>query len=369
MSRAGLTRPWLVGLLIASSIIFSGAAIYNGFPLVFPDSGGYVATQAAPFRSPFYGILILFFHLKTNLWPIVFVQGLVVAHVLYMAVRVVFGGVDVPRFLLLAVLMTGLTSLPWFSGQIMPDIFAPLLVLTLTMLAFCRADLNRLEIAYFFLLATGAIAVHTTHLPLAVGLVLVLLAVSLVLRRWGNFTVGALGLLVGPSVLATLALVSVNLVVYGAPSISPGGPGFLLARSYADGPAYQYLQEACPEAGYELCAHLERLPRDTEEFLWSPDSPFKQVNGFATLQQEASAIVREATIAYPGLQALAVWRHWLAQLVSFRTAEEMISYIDKPSPTRALGRIFPGAYPAYVESRQGQNRIPIVALAQLVYRL
>jgi len=350
--------------LIVVAIMFSAVAITNGFPLVFPDSGGYAATQAPNFRSPYYGILILFFHMRISLWPVVFMQGLVVAHVLYVVTRVIFGGGDLPRFLVLAVLMTGLTSLPWFSGQIMPDLFAPILVLVLTLLAFGRSRLGRLETPYFFVLAAGSIAVHTTHLPLAAGLVLVLLAASVLLRQWDNFRRGNLGLLAGPVAVAALALVSVNFVVHGSASISPGGSGFLLARSYADGPAYFYLRDVCPEAGYELCERLDELPRDTEAFLWG-DSYFDRANGFVTLQDEAGVIVREAIKAYPWLQAKAVLGHWLAQLVTFRTAVEMISYADRTAPSLEFAKVFPDNYSAYENSRQGRGEIPIERLGQL----
>lgn len=355
----------VAGSLFVAASIFSVVAVGNGFPLVFPDSGGYAATQAPTFRSPFYSILILFFHMRVSLWPVVFMQALVVAHVLYVVTRVFFGGGDTRRFLILAVLMTGLTSLPWFSGQIMPDLFAPILVLGLTLLAFGRSRMVRLERAYFFILVSGSIAVHTTHLPLAAGLVLVLLGISVILRQWDNFRIGNLGLVAGPALLAGLALVSVNLVVHGSAAISPGGSGFLLARSFEDGPAYQYLQDVCPEAGYELCHHLDELPQDTEAFLWGDDSYFGKVNGFVSLQDEAGVIVREAVKAYPRLQAEAILRHWLEQLVTFRTAAEMISYADNTAPSLELAEVFPDAYPAYENSRQGRSEIPIELLGQL----
>src|SRR5258708_4662218 len=36
-------RGWRGATLLAATLVLSGAAIYNGYPLVYPDTGDYVA--------------------------------------------------------------------------------------------------------------------------------------------------------------------------------------------------------------------------------------------------------------------------------------------------------------------------------------
>ena len=39
--------------IIAGSLFLSGAAFYNGYPMVYPDTGGYIGLQILSFRSFF----------------------------------------------------------------------------------------------------------------------------------------------------------------------------------------------------------------------------------------------------------------------------------------------------------------------------
>src|SRR5437879_1330445 len=164
------TRRWRAATLLAPTLVLSGAAIYNGYPLVYPDTGDYVALADISFRSIFYSLLIAPARLTGSLWPVVFLQSLIVAHLLRLVLRVVFSIVSGAAFLVITVLLCILTSLPWYTGFIMPDIFTGVLVLCLFLLAFCGPSLTPRERKYVAVLAVAAAAVHLSHLPLAMGL-------------------------------------------------------------------------------------------------------------------------------------------------------------------------------------------------------
>ena len=74
--------------MLAGALMLSWVALFNEAPLVFADSLGYAT---APFRgeipgffSIFYSILILPLHQGVTLWPVVFVQAAMLAHLLYL---------------------------------------------------------------------------------------------------------------------------------------------------------------------------------------------------------------------------------------------------------------------------------------------
>jgi hypothetical protein len=61
-----------VATVLAATLILCGAAIYNGYPLVYSDTGDYVALTHISFRSIFYSLLIAPARLTGSLWPVVF---------------------------------------------------------------------------------------------------------------------------------------------------------------------------------------------------------------------------------------------------------------------------------------------------------
>ena len=102
------------------------------------------------------------------------------AHTLHLVRRALLPQTSAWWLPLLAALLALATSLPWFVSQLMPDLFTPLLVLVLALLCLAPECLSYRERCWLVLLAAFMIAVHQSNLPLALGLLLVLLP----LRRW-----------------------------------------------------------------------------------------------------------------------------------------------------------------------------------------
>lgn len=358
-ARDGSRPAWLLAALILVSLLLSWAAFYNGYPLVFSDTSGYLSpVLVKSYRLPFYGLFVYALYWEVSPWPIVAAQAAIMAHLLFLAWRCFFPGARLWRFVLLSLLLASCTSLPWFVGQIMPDLFAAVVVLAFSLLAFCADRLRSWERLYLFLLLTGAVAVHTSHIALSVGLLLVFSMAAVVLRGCPVFRIRHLLLAAAPVALAVATVVGASWVVHGTLSLLPGAPGFLLARSYADGPARRYLAAACPQAGYRLCEHLDALPRDSEGFLWSDESPFKRLQGFDTLREEARSIVWRAFVAYPGQQLRHLAENTARQFLRFSTAADVHAYRGNDPPNWRIRQAFADSYPDYLRSRQSLDRLP-----------
>jgi hypothetical protein len=99
----------------------------------------------------------------------------------------------------------------------------------------------------------------------------------------------------------------------------------MLARLQDDGPATATLRAHCPREGWTLCAALDRLPMDSDDFLWAPDSPVNRdasgaprFLGGAALSAEAGEIVaatlRERPLDVAAAMVANAWRQfWLVE--------------------------------------------------------
>src|SRR6185503_16542349 len=98
------------------------------------------------------------------------------------------------------------------------------------LLLFVPERLSRRERVGLVTFAAFMIAAHLSHIPLALGLLLILLP----LRRWFGVAapLGLRGVLLAlaPPVIAMAGMMAVNVAGYGRASISPYGNVFLLAR-------------------------------------------------------------------------------------------------------------------------------------------
>ena len=297
-------------------------AFFNGYPLLFSDSGGFLHQTLGPLMlwdKPYvYGPFLHAFHWRISLWGPVIAQGLILSHLLWLTLRVMRRDAAPLWHLGLCAFAALATAAPFSAALLMPDIFAPIVVLGLFLLGFGGAALTRFERGYLLALVALGIAAHLAHLPLALGLC----GIALLLRLW--CTPVRLFAMALPVVVAVAALFVTNAIGHGRVALSPYGSVFLLARLQEDGPATAVLKARCPDAGWYLCAFTDRLPMPANDFLWAPDSP---VNRDATgkprflggmmLAPEAGQIVAEALRADPLGVARAMAGNMAVQLMSF----------------------------------------------------
>ncbi len=297
-NRAGVTVP-TAGLKLAtlglSALFFLYPALLNGYPLVFSDTGGFLEQALLPdmgWDKPWvYGPFLTPFHAGLSLWGAACAQCIILSAALWLTQASIQTPNPLHHLALCAVLATA-TAAPWFASLMMPDIFAPIVVLGLYILAANR--LSRATLAATGLVAAIAIASHLAHLVLAAACIAIL---ALFDRRSLRRT--AL-----PLAAALLFLIASNRIGHDRFAISPYGADFALARLVADGPARATIQDACPAANWHVCAWRDRLPDNADDFLWDPNGPVWG-NGYGPLKiaPEAAEIVHATLVAHP-LQVL-----------------------------------------------------------------
>jgi hypothetical protein len=296
----GSMSAWRAGLLIVvGAVVLLVPALLNGFPFVFDDSADYLVFTPHIYRSPYYGLLLFFFHLNTFIWSAVIVQALILSHLIWLWVRILVIAKGPWIYAACICLLTAFSSLPLMAGYLMADAFTAVMVLAIGILAFHLQRLNDVEKVYVFLLACVSIVAHVSHLVLSVALLATVLIVYVLERRSLSSIRLPVAMVAGPILLSAAAITLNNAVIHGKPSLSPAGPSFFMANLIEYGPARRYLQEVCPQAGYKLCAKLDELPDTAFGLLWATDF-YLQLGGFEAMGDEANSIVRNTIRTRPG---------------------------------------------------------------------
>lgn len=353
----------LLAILLGAAMLVWPAAL-NGYPLVFIDSVSYLGQTLFPEwpwdKTPAYGAFLHLFHWGWSLWLPLAAQGLILSHLLWLTQRGMRGEVTVLSHLLLCAGLAALTSAPWFAATLMPDIFAAVGPLCLLLLGFERDRLNRIEAVWLVLLGALAIATHLSHLPTAAALIL--------LVALGGRSLGAALRTVLPLLLALAGLVSANAWATGRPTLSPHGAVFLLARLQADGPAAATLRDHCPRAGWRLCAFADRLPMDSNAFLWDPGSPLNRGRdgqpipmGGVRAAPEAAGILEATLRERPREVADAMAHNTLTQLQHFAVGDTLGATHLDASARRAVTRLPLSELEAFDAGAQMRGELPALA--------
>ena len=368
----------------AAAALLLWPALWNGYPIVFADTGTYLSQAIHRYagwdRPVFYSLFMLPLHGTVTTWPVIGVQALLAAWVLRLVCRVLVPGFSARTFVAGVAGLSLCTWLPWIVCELMPDLFTPLLVLVLCVPALVPERVSGREQVVLVVLAAFMIASQQSSLPLSCGLlgVLALLhgflphpvtavktrpGADLMARRTRRWQ-----LIVLPPALAILGLCTVNLAAHGRFAVSPFGNVFLLARVIYDGPGMAVLRRACPAAGWRLCPLLDRIPPASDDFLWSPDSPLDAAGGPKAVSRDAGGIIMAAVVSYPGGVARVALANMLEQLRRFGSGDGLEPWPNQVTPW--IERDFPPAeQTAYASALQQRALLAVPPPLALAHRL
>ena len=318
------------GYLLLASIMLSWVALFNGAPLVFSDTLSY-STAAYEGKIPglfsiFYSAFILPLHQGVTFWPVVFIQAAILAQLLYLAARAVTRGkISYIDMTVIVFALAVFSSLPWITGEVLPDVFTPIVLLGLFLLSFAEKELNRAELIYVAILTTFAISTHLSHIPIAAGLIVLCFGLRIFVARQRNQIWAWTARLVLPLVIAVASMIAVNVVSSQSFVLARNSNVFLLAKWIDEGPALAYLRESCPEAGYALCEYLGELEGKSHD---------ERVRIVARLR-DREGYAAEAVLDREGRPRGVVERHCPIQSMAERWPE--ICRLEEDLIRRALG--------------------------------
>lgn len=364
-------RATAAASIAAASLALAWVAVYNGYPLVFADTGTYLGQALERYlgwdRPVFYSFLLLALHWGLTLWTVPLVQAGVIAHLVWLVLRTLGAG-GVLRYGAVIVVLCVATAAPWFAAWVIPDIFTGAVVLVLWLLGAVPERLSMAERLYLVALGIVAIVVHQSHVPLAAGLVIVLLVGRWMFGLGPRLGARGIALLLAPLVAAMLGMMLANLAGHGRFSLSPFGANFLLARVIYDGPGAATLVEACPGKAWRLCAYLAELPPasmrypSSDHFLWQPDSPFYRLGHPRETAPEAAEIIAETFRRHGLWQLQRMAENTLVQLRQFRTGvgTDFGPWLGTPGPEPVIAAFMPGDLPAFRAARQATETLHLL---------
>lgn len=321
-------KGWRILSVLLVTALLLAPAFWNGYPLVYFDSEDYVeisfSWQPIIYRIMTYGAFVTVARPFDTLWVVVWVQAAMMAWMLHEAVWAWVGRWRPQIYVVLGIVLSVFTALPWVVSQIMADMFAGLAVLGLAILAFGGDALPRWRRALLVPMVILAISVHMSHVAVSMGLVLVFVALWLASRFSLRMPRPRLPLAVLAVMLGTASVPAVHYAATGQAFFTRSGQVLQLALFVQDGLAQKYLDEVCPKgAPLKMCAHKDELPYTADDFLWG-DSPFDEMGGWKAMHDEAGTIVKGAIAMFPAATAEAMVNNTLTQLNLIGAGEDLV---------------------------------------------
>jgi hypothetical protein len=363
--------------VLLATLAMMWPALYNRYPMLYPDSLTYIGDGHLVARaiflhrlSDYYGIRsfiyslgILPWHWNITLWPVVVFQSLITAWLVWLVVRSILKRNMLALYLALTLILTILTSVGWFVCLIMPDILAPALCLSTYLLIFANDTLSRIERTAVMLITWWAIASHASHLILAVWMSLALALVLFLQRQPIRRSLKTIAPLFWIVMAAAIAQLTLHAYLYGTPTLNGDRPPFLMARIIADGPGKTYLQQHCANLDWAICDSVNNLPDNEDDFFWAENGVWQTADPTAQhrILQEEMPLVLATLRTYPRQQIAKSTSNFWQQLTTYYLgAFDGSDYI-----TEDIGNILPGARTAYLNTRQAKDALPTEAFSTI----
>lgn len=347
------------------------AALWNGFPFVFYDTGAYVlegfGRVFVPERSSVYSLFLLYAGGRASLWYVVLAQCLMTAFVVVELARAIRPRTGLWEILVIGAALALFTSIAWCAGQIEPDCTTPILTLALYPLAFRTRQVGWVRGALLLCVAVFAAGAHPSNLGLAAGLAACVGAARLAGLVWRDLPRPALLPPVLAFALGLGLVLTANYSLAHKLFVSRSGAVFLTARLMGDGIVKRTLDDICPTRRLKLCAYKDHLPATADIWLWGPESPFNKLDRFKGTEEESRIVAAESLRRYPlrslgtGL-VVALRQFWM-----FRTGD---GYFPQQEVLSTEFRNFlPRQYKPYLEARQQRGVLRFEAVNAVHYTL
>jgi hypothetical protein len=350
-----------IGSTVSAIFILLLPALWNRFPLLEYDTGGYLARwfegYLVPSRSTTYGLLLAA-GWPLDFWPIVVLQAAAAVWIIALMLRLHRFPVHPVALPAVTAVLALTTALPWLTSVLLTDVFAGLGVLALYALVFCRDRIGPRERIALVLFVAFAGSTHSATYAVLLGLA----AVAFVTAACRLVPRGGLAAMTGALVLGAVMLLAANYVISRTIAWTPGGYGIAFGRMLQDGIVTRYLDDHCATEPLKLCPYRNdrnALPLDGDSFLWG-NSVFNKLGRFSGLDDEMRTIVLGSLRDYPALQAEMAARATALQLVEVGTGEGIVTTLWHTYGI--IGRYTPSLVPAMRAARQQQGELGFTAI-------
>ena len=268
-----------LALFAAACLVILIPSILNGYPILFSDTGTYILSgmeAMVPIDRPvFYGYFIRLTSFWISLWYVVIFQAVFIILFIAMIFRYVFESryVLLNTFAVVAIL-SGTSSLAYFTNHIVPDIFASMVIIGVVLIVATPRLPIWLTVSLLLILSVFNL-VHLSNLLITTSLTVVAIAGGILFfrKQWFKQRARAILYLCVLTISSWILLPAVNHMLGAGFASSRVKNIFMMGSLIENGLMKLYLEESCAEKGYDLCNYLDSLPEYTHLFLWDNRSP------------------------------------------------------------------------------------------------
>ncbi|MFA6267900.1 MAG: hypothetical protein WC670_19555 [Pseudolabrys sp.] len=321
------TRAQWTLAVVLSTLILVAPALWNGFPLLEYDTGGYLARWYEGTllinRPLIYGLLLTA-NVPFAFWPVVVFQSLLTIWIVAVVLRT-HGHGGRPLLLLgIIAVLSLITTLPWITAILLTDIYCGLAILAFYMLLARSELLTRVERMAFIVLIACACASHSATL----AVLLLLSAASIVLTLFDRARLPRLRIAQGilAIMLGVVIVLGTNFMLVKRLAWTPGGFAMYFGRMLQAGIVPKYLDRHCPDPALKLCAIKDQLPDNADDWFWA-DKNFDKLGRFAGMSAEMEKVALGSVAEFPLEVLETTIKSTAEQLVAVRTGEGVVNWI------------------------------------------
>lgn len=352
--------------IIIGAVILQVIAFYNAYPLVYSDTGTYIYSGFDLFvpkdRPLLYGLFIRIFSFKQSLWGVVFFQNLITSFIIFEVIRLFIKEKQTYFFYMaIGILVLG-TSIGWYSNQIMPDFFTPILILSWVWLLF-EKNSSILKKSLVWIVFIVASCTHFSHLFLSSLLLFLLLLSQIPIGKKrslfkAHFQKSKIFTVIFLVLFSWLLVPSINASFGGGFKLSKGSHVFLVAHLNEKGILKKVLDKHCESGVLDdctLCEEKDNLPSDIDHFIWSAEF-LERHGGWEDSKEQFDKIIA-LSLKDPKFLLSNVYYSFVfgvSQLPHIETGEGLSAYPEHSAPYGQVHWRFPHELNSYLNSKQNK---------------
>lgn len=353
-------------IAVCAALLLCVFAFYNGYPLVYSDTGSYIHygfEKEVPFDRPIlYCIFLRLFSLKFSLWIPVFLQALMTVWSIRYLINAFSYSVKQKRLLLVVVIfiLTATTGISQKCSNLLPDFTTALLPILLAgWIAGNRRsgaeNAAAIGILLFSLLSHGSNLYIFLLIVMAIS-ILYLLRIP-ALRKAGKKFLLVIWMLVGCGFGGMLLI---NFLFSGEFFLNRNGSVFITGHLAHSGLLDEFLIEKCENKNYVLCEWKGACAN--VDFLWDENSsPHYKTGGWHNNAGRYDEMLHDffTTPAYLWKYFVSTGKLGTLQLFDSGLHAE-IENIPMKNGSAPYGQIewrFPKELPAYTNARQFNDQL------------
>lgn len=356
-------------LLIGSVLCLVYPAIINGFPLVYSDSGTYIANgfnNTVPVDRPImYAFFVRHISLYESLWLVIIMQALIIVSLSLIIFKYLIRKPNSSFYSFLTIAFLSLTTgVSNYTSQIMPDIFSAVAILGLSLLLILPNLSNYIK-AWLMVLLILANMGHSSNLLTTTTITLIVITFYKYFNKTLNVKRNQLTVLSVVILFSWLATPTLNYFLNAGFKVSRAPNVFIMARLTQSGILNDYLKEKCPSKESNLCKYIDNLPPSSPEFLWLHSSPIYDGGCFADGHMDNCWLLKNEEYQ-PIIHDILTTPKYLIRFISFSVSQTLKQIVD--FKTGGLDPMMEGSpvlvnvqwrfkrdYPAYISSQQSKQ--------------